>query len=227
MADAVKRSPWFWVALAGGGACALCSIGTLGLAALGALGNDASPVGASPSGSAPPSGSEWVPAGEVARATGLTQSLSGGRWLAQTGSQLESVKARMPDSVLVQTSSSGTLHELRFDDDGSYQWQWVHSSNFVRQSRSSADERGEWSLAGTTLTLTPRSQKALYTAGDQSTEKEDLNLSVRSYQVVDLTLERVPHTGAPAKRFPGVGLAGPRAAWDIETGDLKLPLQRL
>lgn len=216
-----KRSPLLWVGIVAVGACALCSLGTLGVVALGALGDDPAPQASQPA-----EGGEWIAAGEIARTTGLTQPLHGGRWLAQSGSQLDSVKARFADSALVETSSSGTLHELRFDADGSYQWHWVSSSNFQRQSRSSTDERGTWSLHGTVLTLTPEAQRARYTAGDQAQDKEDVDLRPRTYQVVDITLETVPNTGSPMRRFPGIELSGPRAAWDIIQGNLSLDLQR-
>lgn len=217
-----KRSLLFWIALALGGSCAVCSVGTVGVVALGALATDDGPAEATTGG-----GGEWIPSGEIARGTGLTQPLVGGRWLFQNGSSLETVTARFSNSAMVQTSSSGTLHELSFEEDGSYRWQWVHSSNFQMRTRSSTDERGTWALQGNTLTLTPESQRSIYSANTQVQEKEDVDLAPRVYQVVDITLETVEHTGAPLARFPGVELSGPVGPWDLDKGTLSLDLQRL
>ena len=81
---------------------------------------------------------------------------------------------------------------------------------------SAADERGTWALEGTTLTLTPESQQARYgnSMNPQAQDKEDVDLSARTYQVVDITLQTVEHTGAPMKQFPGIELRGPPGPWD-------------
>lgn len=221
--NAPKRSPLFWILLVLGGTCAFCCVATMGVVALGAFGDDAV---ASPTAAAS-TGSEWIPAGEIARGTALTQQLVGGRWVYQNGSGLETVVARFTTSTLVNLSTSGELHELAFESDGSYRWAWVHSLNFQGQHRSADDERGAWSLQGNTLTLTPQSQKAIYTANTQSQEKEDVDLAPRTYQLVDITLETVEHTGAPMKQFPGIELTGPRGPWDLDKGTFSLDLQRL
>jgi hypothetical protein len=222
--NAPKRSPLFWIVVLLVGSCAVCSVGTMGLAALGVLAGAPEP---SPTTTAPSSTGEWIPAGEIARGTGLTQQLVGGRWLHQSGSGLETVVAQFTNTALVQLSSTGELHELSFDGDGTYRWAWVNSSNFQGTHRSAADERGSWVLEGNTLTLTPSSQKALYVANDQSQEKEDVDLGARTYQLTDITLETVPNTGAPMKRFPGVELRGPRGPWDLSGNAISLDLQRL
>ena len=94
-------------------------------------------------------------------------------------------------------------------------------------SRSSAEERGSWALEGSTLTLTPESQQARYTAQTQTQDKEDIDLAPRTYQVVDITLETVKQTGAPERRFPGVELKGPPGPWDLTKNTISLDLQRL
>ena len=196
---------------------------TMGVVALGALTSaEPAPVPLPPAAAA-----EWIPAGEIARGNGLTQPLVGGSWLYQTGSGLETIIARTGNSALVESSSVGTLNELTFENDGSYKWAWVYSSNFQGRYRSSATERGSWSLEGNVLTLTPDSQKALYTANGQEQEKEDMDLAERSYQLVDITLETVEHTGAPMKQFPGIELTGPHGPWDLDKGPFSLDLQRL
>ncbi len=192
----------------------------MGVVALGAAG-DTAPL------AAPASGGEWIPAGEIARGTGFTQQLVGGRWLYQNGSGLETVVSQTSTTALVNLSSTGSLNEVAFESDDSYRWSWVYSSNFQGQYRSSATERGTWSLDGNILTLTPETQKAVYTANGKAQEKDDLDLTVRSYQLVDITLETVPHTGAPMKQFPGIELTGPRGPWDLDQGTFSLDLQRL
>ncbi len=221
--NAPKRSPVFWIVLALAGVTGLCCMGSLGVVALGALTADETAATPAPSAG----GADWIPSQEIARGTGMTQQLVGGRWLYQTGSGLETVVARFTQSALVEVSSSGELNELRFDDDGTYSWNWVNSSNFQGTHRSAATERGNWVLEGSTLTLTPESQKALYVANTQSQEKEDLDLTSRSYQLTDLTLETVPNTGAPMKQFPGIELTGPCGPWDLQKGRRSLDLQRL
>ena len=197
-------------------------MGTVGLMALGVVASDSAPVPPGPSGS-----NEWIPAEEIARGTGLTQQLVGGRWLHQNGSGLETVVAQFTNSALVEVSTSGELHELSFDDDGTYRWAWVNSLNFQGAHRSADDERGTWSLEGSTLTLTPTSQKALYSANAQVQEKEDVDLTPRTYELTDITLETVPNTGAPMKRFPGVELRGPPGPWALDKNTISLDLQRL
>ena len=219
----------FWILLVLGGVIALCCLGTMGLVVLGAIAAD--PVAASPTttptGTAG-GGGDWVPSGEVARGAGLTQQLVGGRWVAQSGGRVEIVKVQFANSALVDTNTNGVLHELTFDDDGRYQWQWVHATRVqTMHSRSSAEERGSWSLDGSTLTLTPESQQARYTAQTQTQDKEDIDLSPRSYQIVDITLETVRQTGAPEQRFPGVELRGPPGPWDLAHDTISLDLQRL
>lgn len=221
--NAPKRSPLLWILIALGGVTGLCCVGSMGVVALGAL--SAEEAASQP----PPSsgGAEWIPSQEIARGNGMTQQLVGGRWLYQTGSGLETVVARFTQSALVEVSSSGELNELSFDDDGTYSWNWVNSSNFQGTHRSAATERGNWVLEGSTLTLTPDSQKALYVANTQSQEKEDLDLTARSYSLTDLTLETVPNTGAPMKQIPGIELTGPCGPWDLQKGSRSLDLQRL
>ncbi len=223
-----KRSPLLWIALALGASCALCSVGTLGVLALGASADDGSAPRAA-GGAAEGGGGEWLPAGEIARGAALTQPLPGGRWLHQSGSNLERVTARFAESVMVETSGIGTLHELRFDGDGTYQWHWVTAGNFQMRTLSAADERGTWQLDGATLTLSPSSQQARYANSmtPEPQDKEDVDLSARSYQLVDITLETVPHTGAPMRQFPGVELQGPPGPWDLERNTITLDLQRL
>lgn len=220
----MKRSPVFWILLAVGGSMTLCCLGTMGVVALGALTADSTAAAPAVAGG----GGQWIPSGEVARGTGLTQTLSGGRWVAQSGGRVEIVKVQFANSALVDTNTNGILHELTFDDDGRYQWQWVQATQVqTMHSRSSADERGTWSLDGSTLMLTPESQKAQYTAQTQSQDKEDIDLSPRTYQVVDITLETVRLTGAPERRFPGVELKGPPGPWDLTKNTISLDLQRL
>ncbi len=219
-----RRTPLFWILIALSGVTALCCVGTMGVVALGAITADEM---AAPSPPSSAGGGEWIPSLRFARGTGMTQELVGGRWLSQSGSGLETVVARFTQSALVAVSSTGELNELRFDDDGTYSWNWVNSSNFQGTHRSAATERGTWVLEGSTLTLTADSQKALYTANTQSQEKEDLDLAPRSYQLIDLTLETAPNTGAPLKQFPGIEFTGPCAPWDLQKGTRSLDLQRL
>ena len=94
-------------------------------------------------------GGEWLVAGEIARGTTLTQSLSGGRWVAQYGSIVNSVVGRAGNTEWVQTNSSGSLYEFIFDDDGTYVLNWVSSVTLQgMKSSSHSTEKGSWSLSG-------------------------------------------------------------------------------
>lgn len=201
--------------------CGVCSLGTIGALALASLaGDEAGALGASTAGS-------WVPAGEKARWSALSQPLPGGRWVYMNGSGMETVLARSGDSALVRTDSSGAIYELSFDGDGTYLFRWRHASNFMSHNTSSSDERGDWELSGTTLTLKPTSQRALYTNNGLKQEKEDVNLDPRAYQVVDIELETITTAGVEYRTFRGVELSGPVPPWDLASGTLSLDLQRL
>jgi hypothetical protein len=223
-----KRSPLFWIALVLGGSCAFCTLSVMGVTALGALTADSSPSSPSSPAAATGGGGAWIPAGEIARGAGFSQQLVGGHWVIQQGGRVEIVKVQFANSALVDTNTNGIIHDLRFDDDGAYEWQWAQATQLgASSSRSSATEKGSWSLAGNTLTLTPDSQHAVYSNNGGSQEKEDLDLSPRGYQLVDITLETVPHTGAEMKRFPGVELSGPGGPWNLTQSRISLDLQRL
>ena len=225
------RSVVFWVLVAAGGVSALCCFSTVALLGLGALAADDVVPGAVrvPTVSAEGSGGDWIPAGEVARSQSLTQPLAGGRWFYQYGANVDSVLSRSGNWAMVQTNSSAGLYEFSFVDDGTYQLKWLHRNVMNGQkTESTADERGDWSLDGTTLTLTPRSQEAVYRAYDERPPQTvtDKDLSPRTYQVVDITLETVAHTGAPMKRWPGIELSGPGAKWGFDDR-ISVALQRL
>ena len=172
--------------------------------------------------------SEWVPAGEIGRSAGLSQPLPGGRWLYQYGSGFDSVIAKSGNMALLRTNQSGGLYEFTFEEGGTYRLAWRHTTSLnMINTLSSVDERGDWTLEGTKLTLAPESQRLHYANNQATQDEEDKDLSARAYQVVDIELEVVEHTGAAMRRFPGVELRGPPAAWDLTKSQLDLDLQRL
>jgi hypothetical protein len=216
------RGPLFWILVAGGVAFGCCLFSGLALAVLGS-GDD------TPSAPASASGGAWIPAGEVARGATLTQQLPGGRWVYQSGGSVDTVVARSGATQWVQSNTSGSLYSFTFDDDGTYSFEWASAVTlYGATSRSSCLERGDWSLEGTQLTLVPRSQQATYvSSAGLSQTKEDEDLTARTYQVVDITLEGIAAAGAPAGRFPGIELAGPGAKFDVSRERYELDLQRL
>ncbi|MEW5739992.1 MAG: hypothetical protein AB1938_13755 [Myxococcota bacterium] len=218
------RSPLFWVAVAAGGLCFVCGAGTLAVVALGSLAGGVAAEGAEASGGG---AAGWLPAGEKTRSTGLTQPLPGGRWLYMNGSGMETVLARTSTTETVKQEASGALYEFTFESDGTYLLRWRHASNFMTYNTSSTDERGAWTLDGTTLTLTPESQKARYTNSGLAQDKEDVDLAPRRYRVVDIELETITTAGVDYRTFPGIELEGPVPAWDLASGSLSLDLQRL
>lgn len=225
-AQPAKRGPLFWVLLVGGGGSAACCLITaVGVAALGLVGG----VTADPASVASGSGAPWVPAGEVARATALTQQLAGGRWVYQSGGSVDTVVARSGATEWVKSSTSGSLYAFTFESGGSYTFEWASAVTlYGATSRSSCIETGDWSLTGSQLRLEPSSQRATYvsTAGLEQT-KEDVDLSARSYDLVDIELEGIVAAGAPPGRFPGIELKGPGAKFDISRERYELDLQRL
>lgn len=224
------RSAFFWIAVVAGGGCALCGLSTVGLMALGLVADDepgAAPAPAAAAGSGSGS-SEWVPTGEVGRSAGLTRPLPGGRWLYQYGSGFDTVIAKSGNMALLRANSSGGLYEFTFDEGGTYHLAWRHSTSLNGiNTLSSVDERGEWTLAGTTLTLAPDSQRLHYANNQATQDEEDKDLSARVYQVVDVELEVVEHTGAAMRRLPGLEVRGPPATWDLNGSQRDLDLQRL
>ncbi|HEY0883501.1 MAG TPA: hypothetical protein VGD87_18340 [Archangium sp.] len=219
----MTKKPWFWivllVALSVGGCCVFSVL----VVGLGAMTDDA------PAAKASPSSGAYVLAVEVARGTTLTEPLVGGRWVAQYGSLVDHVVSRVGSTAWVQTNSSGSLYELVFVDDGTYEWTWSGAvTMYGSRSQSFCKETGTWSLDGTRLTLTPESQRAQYSNASGSQEKEDEDLRPRAFDVVDLTLETLPSDSAPVRRFGGLSMRGPKAAWDTGPSDvLSLTLQRL
>ena len=223
--NAPKRSPVFWIILVLAGSCAFCTVSLMAVTALGALTSDSTATSPTASTGA---GGDWIPAGEIARGAGFTQQLAGGHWVIQQGGRVEIVKVQFANSALVDTNTNGIIHDLRFDDDGTYEWNWAQATHVqTMSSRSSATEKGSWSVDGSALTLTPYSQHAVYSNPSQSQEKDDLELSPRTYQLIDITLETVEHTGAAMKRFPGVELSGSPGPWDLTHDRITLDLQRL
>lgn len=218
----------FWVLVLGGGALAACClVSVLGLA-VASVADDGAGPGASGSGGSRPARA-WIPAGEVARSAGLTQELTGGRWVYQSGGAVDTVVARAGATEWVQTNTSGTLYAFTFESDGTYTFEWASAVTlYGGTSRSSCVETGDWSQSGTQLTLEPKSQRATYvsTVG-LSQDKVDEDLSPRTYQVVDLELEGITAAGAPPGRFPGIELSGPGAKFDISRERYELDLQRL
>lgn len=217
-----QRGPLFWILLAGGVAVGCCVFSGLALAVLGS-GDDA------PGASSSASGGAWIPAGEVARGTTLTQQLAGGRWVYQSGGSVDTVVARSGATQWVQSNTSGSLYAFTFEDDGTYTFEWASAVTlYGATSRSSCIERGDWSLEGTQLSLSPRSQQATYVSNTGlSQTKEDEDLTARAYEVVDITLEGIAAAGAPAGRFPGIELRGRGAKFDISREQYELDLQRL
>lgn len=219
------RSPFFWIAIVAGVTFAGCCFFSAGLLALGALADE--PAGAVSTTTTPtPSGGKWLVATEVARSGALNQSLTGGRWIAQYGSSVDTVVARSGTTAWVQSNTSGSLYELVFDDDGNYAVNWVSSiTMYGATSRSHCTEKGTWSLSGTQLTLQPESQEAVYSNASGSQEKSDMDIRERVYQVVDLTLETLD---APKQQVAGLSMIGPEPSWDTASGDRwAFTLQRL
>ena len=226
-AQVPKRGPLFWVLLLGGGGSAACCLLTaLGLAAASVLGEAADP--ASP-GTEQRGGGTWIPAGEVGRSAGLTQPLVGGRWVYQSGGSADTVVARAGSTEWVQRNTSGSLYAFNFEDDGSYTFEWASAVTlYGATSRSSCTEKGDWSLNGSQLTLEPKEQRATYvSSAGLSQTKEDVDLSARTYDAVDIALEGIVAAGAPAGRFAGFELKGPAAKFDVSRERYELDLQRL
>jgi hypothetical protein len=99
---------------------------------------------------------------------------------------------------------------------------------FGVKNSSFCTEKGSWELEGTRLTLTPETQRAEYSNSSGTQEKDDEDLRPRAYELVDLTLETLPSEGVAPRRFGGLSMQGPKAAWDTTASDgLSLTLQRL
>ena len=221
------RGPLFWILVIGGLVTVGCCMTTGLIATLGVLASEPDSAAANTGGTQNnAAGSEFLIAGEIARGTSLTISLPGGRWMDQFGSAVNNVVGRTGNYQWVQTNTSGSLYELIFDDDGGYVWNWASKLTMNgTKSESHCAEKGEWELSGTQLTLKPASQKCVYSSNGLGQEEEDKELSERSYQVVDLTLETL---NDPKQQVPGVMMIGPRAKWDTGVSDvLTLKLQRL
>ena len=216
----MTRKPIFWILLVLGVSVAGCCLFTVAILGLGAVAESEGP--STPASS----GAKWKIAVEVARGGSLTQALPGGRWVAQYGSNVDTVVARAGTTQWVQTNTSGSIYELVFDEDGTYAWNWAAGlTMYGQRSSSSATEKGSWSVSGTQLTLQPESQSAQYTNSSGTQDKTNQDLSERSYQVLDLTMETLD---APQERFPAVIMSGPKPAWNTDSGDqVKLTLQRL
>lgn len=222
-APAKSRGPVFWAVVAGVVVLGCCVFSAVGMAVASLFVASEPEVAGAPS-----SGRTWLPAGEVGRSEGLTAPLAG-RWVYLSGGSVDSVVARTGITEWVQTNSSGTRYEFVFSD-GEYEHSWGSAVTlFGGTSRSSCVEQGSWSLDGTTLRLEPSSQKCTYVATTgMSQTKEDVDLSARAYRVVDIEFETITSTGAALQRFPGIELSGPKAKWDVTSGDgLSLDLQRL
>lgn len=225
--QATGRGPLFWVlVLGGGGAAACCLLSVLGAVVLGVFGGAMdveSPV------SSATGGGTWIPAGEVARGTTVTQPLAGGRWVYQSGGSVDTVVARSGATEWVQTNTSGSLYSFAFDSDGTYTFEWASAVTlYGGTSRSSCVEQGDWALHGNQLTLEPSSQRARYVSNaGLSQDKEDVDLSARTYEVVDIELEGIVPAGAPPGRFPGIELKGRGAKFDVSRETYELDLQRL
>jgi hypothetical protein len=205
----------------------LCSVFSAGLMGLGLLAAPAVPAATSPPATAVSGGGQWIPAGEISRSQSLTQPLAGGRWLYQYGSGFDTELSRSGNTALVQGNASGGLWEFTFDENGSYRLVWSYSLSLGGQrSRSSAEEQGTWALDQTTLTLSPQSQRAHYENSNGTQDKQDEDLSERSYQVVDIQLESVESAGVPLKRWPGIELSGPGPKWGLDA-TISVDLQRL
>ena len=222
--SAPRRGPLFWILVVGGigvaSCCGLSLVGALMFSATTEFSTDLPPGEAG--------GASWLPAGEIARGTTLTQPLAG-RWVYQSGGSVDSVVARSGATAWVQTNSSGTLYAFTFEEDGDYVMEWASAVTvFGGTSRSSCIEKGSWTLADGRLTLEPKTQRATYiTNAGLSQDKEDVDLSSRPYQLVDIEMQTIEATGAPLKRFRGVEISGPAARWDVSRERLELDLQRL
>jgi hypothetical protein len=217
------RSPLFWIVLVLGGGVASCCFFSLTILGLGALSDDA-PSASGPSSPSTGEGGQWQVAVEVARGASLSQPLPGGRWVAQYGSNVDHVVARAGPTTWVQTNTSGSIYELTFDEDGEYSWLWsagltMNGARF----ESNCTERGTWSLSGNQLELTPTSQAAQYKNSSGTQEKTDEDLSVRRYEVLDLTLETLDSK----QRFAGMKMTGPKPVWSTDSGSLSMTMQRL
>ncbi|MDP1823363.1 MAG: hypothetical protein Q8L48_08980 [Archangium sp.] len=220
------RGPLFWGLVIGGvGLAACCLFTMLAVVVMGAFGaaSDLDPP------TATGGGGPWIPAGEVARSATLTQQLPGGRWVYQSGGSVDTVVARAGATAWVQTNTSGSLYAFTFEGDGSYTFEWASAVTlYGGTSRSSCVEKGDWSLDGNQLTLEPRSQRATYVASaGLKQDKEDVDLSARTYEVVDIELEGIVPAGAPPGRFPGIELKGRGAPFDVSRESYELDLQRL
>lgn len=222
------RSRLFWVLVAAGVAVSSCCLLTGAVMMLGAFAGEAEPATAAGSqgtsvGAATAESTYFAINDTISRGTTMSRPLPGGTWVAQNGAIVDYVVGRSGNFAWVNTSSSGSINELTFDDDGTYVWDWASSVALNgNRSQGHAIERGSWVLSGTQLTLTPESQKALYSLMGLKEEKTDEDLGVRQYAAVDLTLQ------TPDKRqLQAVWLRGPRAKWDTGSGELSLELQRL
>ena len=222
---AAGRGVGFWVLVVGGGSVAACCLLSALVLAVGAVFADDVPGDGPTAGTGKP----WVPAGEVGRSATLTQPLVGGRWLYQSGGSVDTVVARSGATEWVQTNSSGSLYAFTFDADGTYSFEWASAVTlYGGTSRSSCVEKGEWTLTGTELRLEPSSQRARYVTNvGLAQDKEDEDLSPRTYQVVDIELEGIVPAGAPPGRFPGIELSGRGAKFDVSRELYELDLQRL
>lgn len=216
------RGALFWVLIVVGAMTALCCLGSVAVVGLGAFVSEL-PATVAGSGGA----GQWLPAGEIGRSTTLTQPLVG-RWVAQYGMSLDSVVSRSGDWATVRTDASGTVYELTFESGGDYTFEYASQVTLLgRTSRSMVIEKGQYELDGTTLTLTPESQKCSYENNGLRQDQPDKDLAVRRYRVVDIDLETITQAGAPAMRFGGVELSGPAAKWDVSKEQYELDLQRL
>lgn len=142
----------------------------------------------------------------------------------QFGGIVENVVGRSGSYALLQTDSSGSLYQLTFDAEGSYECHWASKLNTqYAKGTSHCEERGGWEFEGTQLRLKPESQCCEYSNYGVAQKEADKDLGERSSEVVDLTLETM---NEPKRQFPGVLMTGPRAKWDTGSGPLTLKLQR-
>lgn len=222
---AKSRGALFWVLLAAGAMTALCCLSGAVLLGVGFLVPEQF---ADPGGNVPVvGGGQWLPAGEVGRSNQLTQPLVG-RWVAQYGASLDTIISRSGDWATIRNDVSGTVYELELESGGDYTFQYGSQVTLMgRTSRSMVIEKGQYELDGTTLTLTPDSQKCSYENNGLRQDQPDKDLAVRRYQVVDIDLETITQAGAPPMRFRGVELSGPAAKWDVSKEQYELDLQRL
>lgn len=164
----------------------------------------------------------------VERGTSFSQALPGGRWVSMSGSNVDHVVARAGSTQWVQTNTSGSIHQLTFDDDGTYAWLWsagltMNGARF----ESNCTEKGSWTLSGTQLTLQPDSQAAEYTNSSGTQEKNDPDLGARRYELLDVTMDTMESNAAERQRFSATTMTGPKAAWDTGSGGVSMTLQRL